>query len=153
MEMSKKKTLVWFRRDLSIEDNPALASAAHEGSVLPLFIWCPEEEGQFYPGKTSRWWLKQSLSHLAQSLKALGAELILIKTHCTISAILDCIHATGATKLVFSHLYDPVSLVRDHTVKEKLVDLGIIVKSYNGDLLYEPWEIYGEKGQPYIYEL
>ncbi|ESQ44711.1 hypothetical protein EUTSA_v10003169mg [Eutrema salsugineum] len=148
MDMSRK-TIVWFRRDLRIEDNPALAIAAHEGSILPVFIWCPEEEGQFLPGRASRWWLKQSLTHLRQSLKALGAELTLIKTHSTVSAILDCLRATGATKLVFNHLYDPVSLVRDHTVKEKLVEIGITVQSYNGDLLYEPWEIYSEKGQPF----
>nr|7X0X_A Chain A, Cryptochrome-2 [Arabidopsis]7X0X_B Chain B, Cryptochrome-2 [Arabidopsis]7X0X_C Chain C, Cryptochrome-2 [Arabidopsis]7X0X_D Chain D, Cryptochrome-2 [Arabidopsis]7X0Y_A Chain A, Cryptochrome-2 [Arabidopsis thaliana]7X0Y_B Chain B, Cryptochrome-2 [Arabidopsis thaliana]7X0Y_C Chain C, Cryptochrome-2 [Arabidopsis thaliana]7X0Y_D Chain D, Cryptochrome-2 [Arabidopsis thaliana] len=144
-----KKTIVWFRRDLRIEDNPALAAAAHEGSVFPVFIWCPEEEGQFYPGRASRWWMKQSLAHLSQSLKALGSDLTLIKTHNTISAILDCIRVTGATKVVFNHLYDPVSLVRDHTVKEKLVERGISVQSYNGDLLYEPWEIYCEKGKPF----
>ncbi|WZZ11635.1 hypothetical protein YC2023_097556 [Brassica napus] len=146
---TNKKTIVWFRRDLRIEDNPALAAAAHEGSVFPVFIWCPEEEGQFYPGRASRWWMKQSLAHLTQSLKALGSELTLIKTHNTVSAILDCVRATGATKVVFNHLYDPVSLVRDHTVKEKLVERGIAVQSYNGDLLYEPWEIYCEKGKPF----
>ena len=43
-------------------------------------------------------------------------------------------------------LPDPVSLVRDHNIKEKLVELGISVQSYNGDLLYEPWEIYDERG-------
>ncbi|NP_001303186.1 cryptochrome-2 [Brassica napus] len=146
---TNKKTIVWFRRDLRIEDNPALAAAAHEGSVFPVFIWCPEEEGQFYPGRASRWWMKQSLAHLTQSLKALGSEPTLIKTHNTVSAILDCVRATGATKVVFNHLYDPVSLVRDHTVKEKLVERGISVQSYNGDLLYEPWEIYCEKGKPF----
>ncbi|XP_010556906.1 PREDICTED: cryptochrome-1 isoform X2 [Tarenaya hassleriana] len=146
---TRNRTIVWFRRDLRIEDNPALAAAAQEGRVFPVFIWCPEEEGQFYPGRASRWWLKQSLSHLGHSLKSLGAELVLIKSHNTISSILDCVRATGATKVVFNHLYDPISLVRDHTVKEKLGEHGISVQSYNGDLLYEPWEIYDERGQPF----
>ncbi|KAJ4890166.1 Rossmann-like alpha/beta/alpha sandwich fold protein [Raphanus sativus] len=69
--------------------------------------------------------MKQSLAHLSQSLKALESHLTLIKTHNTISAILDCVRAT-----------DPVSLVRDHTVKEKLVERGVSVQSYNGDLLF-----------------
>lgn len=99
------KTIVWFRRDLRIEDNPALAVAAREGSVLPVYIWCPKEEGQFYPGRVSRWWLKQSLVHLEQSLKSLGAELVLIKAQTTLEALLECICATGATKVVFNHLY------------------------------------------------
>lgn len=44
---------------------------------------------------------------------------------------------------------DPVSLVRDHNVKEKLVELGISVQSYNGDLLFEPWEVYDENGHAF----
>ncbi|XVE65843.1 hypothetical protein DITRI_Ditri08aG0031600 [Diplodiscus trichospermus] len=147
--MSSSKTIVWFRRDLRIDDNPALAAAAREGSVFPVYIWCPKEEGQFYPGRVSRWWLKQSLAHLEQSLKSLGAKLVLIKTQSTLSALLDCINGTGATRVVFNHLYDPVSLVRDHSIKDKLAEAGISVQSYNGDLLYEPWEIYDEKGQAF----
>lgn len=52
-----------------------------------------------------------------------------------------------ARLLVIAFVYpDPVSLVRDHNVKEKLVELGISVQSYNGDLLFEPWEVYDDKG-------
>lgn len=99
------KTIVWFRRDLRIEDNPALATAAKDGSVFPVYIWCPRDEGQFNPGRVSRWWLKLSLAHLGQSLKSLGAELVLIKTDSTLSALMECINATGATRVVFNHLY------------------------------------------------
>nr|QMU24177.1 cryptochrome-1-like protein [Haloxylon ammodendron] len=146
---SNCKTIVWFRRDLRIEDNPALAAAARDGSVLPVYIWCPKEEGQFYPGRVSRWWLKESLIHLEHSLKSLGAELVLIKAESTLDAMLECISATGATKVVFNRLYDPVSLVRDHNIKQKLGELNIAVHSYNGDLLYEPWEVYDEKGHAF----
>ena len=32
-------TIVWFRQDLRLEDNPALAAAAERGApVIPLFI-------------------------------------------------------------------------------------------------------------------
>ncbi|CAI9118190.1 OLC1v1019724C1 [Oldenlandia corymbosa var. corymbosa] len=145
----KNKTIVWFRRDLRIEDNPALAAAARDGSVLPVFIWCPKEEGQFYPGRVSRWWMKHSLINLAQSLKSLGAELVLIKAQSTLSALLECIAAVGATKLVYNHLYDPVSLVRDHNIKQKLGELGICVQSFNGELLHEPWDVYDNDGQAF----
>ncbi|KAJ8765198.1 hypothetical protein K2173_011458 [Erythroxylum novogranatense] len=147
--MGSNKTVVWFRRDLRIEDNPALTAAARNGSVFAVYIWCPKEEGQFYPGRVSRWWLKQSLVHLGHSLKSLGVELVLMKSQSTLAALLDCINSIGATRVVFNHLYDPVSLVRDHSIKEKLVELGISVESYNGDLLYEPWEIYDEKGHTF----
>ncbi|KAL4027790.1 hypothetical protein IC575_010980 [Cucumis melo] len=147
--MGCNKTIVWFRRDLRIEDNPALAAAARNGFVYPVYIWCPKEEGQFYPGRVSRWWLKQSLAHLKQSLKSLGADLVLMKTQSTIFSLLECINATGATKVAFNCLYDPISLVRDHNIKEKLVELEISVQSYNADLLYEPWDVYDENGNAF----
>jgi len=103
--MGMNKTIVWFRRDLRIEDNPALAAAAREGSVFPVYIWCPKDEGQFYPGRVSRWWLKHSLAQLDNSLKSLGAELVLIKTDSTLEALLECANAIQATKVVFNHLY------------------------------------------------
>ncbi|KAK3041352.1 hypothetical protein RJ639_002333 [Escallonia herrerae] len=146
---NNNKIIVWFRRDLRIEDNPALAAAASDGSVLPVFIWCPKEEGQFYPGRVSRWWLKQSLIHLEQSLRSLGADLVLIKAESALAALLECIKAVGATKIVYNHLYDPVSLVRDHNIKQRLSELEIPVQSYNGELLYEPWEVYDDTGHAF----
>ncbi|KAG6420954.1 hypothetical protein SASPL_117500 [Salvia splendens] len=148
--MEKKcKSIVWFRRDLRIEDNPALAAVARDGTVLPVFIWCPKEEGPYHPGRVSRWWLKHSLIHLQQSLRSLGAELLVIKADTTLSALLDCINAVGATKVVYNHLYDPISLVRDHNIKQKLVELGIEVQSFNGELLFEPWEVYDDNEQAF----
>ena len=44
-------TLVWFRRDLRLDDNPAVAAAAARGPVVPLFIWAPEEEDPWEPGR------------------------------------------------------------------------------------------------------
>lgn len=113
---ANSKTIVWFRRDLRIEDNPALAAAARDGSVFPVYIWCPKEEGQFYPGRVSRWWLKQSLAHLEKSLKSLGAALVLIKAESTLSALLDCIDAIGATKVMYNHLYGMLSSFLEFTI-------------------------------------
>jgi cryptochrome 1 len=105
--MSKKKecTIVWFRRDLRLEDNPALSAAVRIGPILPVFIWSPEEEGQFQPGRVSRWWLKQSLIQLDASLSALGASLIMRRSNDSLSALLQLIEVTGADKVYYNHLY------------------------------------------------
>ena len=34
-------TVVWFRRDLRLRDNPALTAALADGDVLPLFVVDP----------------------------------------------------------------------------------------------------------------
>ncbi|GAB4853631.1 Cryptochrome-1 [Ancistrocladus abbreviatus] len=44
---------------------------------------------------------------------------------------------------------DPLSLVRDHRAKEVLTAQGIAVRSFNADLLYEPWVVHDECGQPF----
>ena len=44
-------TLLWFRQDLRLTDNQALlAAVGHGGPVIPVFIWAPEEEGEWPPG-------------------------------------------------------------------------------------------------------
>ncbi|XP_047321241.1 cryptochrome-1-like [Impatiens glandulifera] len=139
-------SVVWFRRDLRVEDNPALAAGVRAGSVIAVFIWAPEEEGPYNPGRVSRWWLKHSLSLLDSSLRNLGTSLITKRSTDSLSSLIDIIKSTGATQLLFNHLYDPLSLVKDHRVKEVLTGQGIVVRSYNADLLYEPWEVNDKDG-------
>jgi hypothetical protein len=98
-------TILWFRRDLRLEDNPALIAAARAGSVVPVYIWAPEEDGQFRPGRVSRWWLKQSLRQLEASLKTLGSPLVIRKSHDSLSVLLEIVQATGATQVFYNHLY------------------------------------------------
>lgn len=45
-------------------------------SQLPVYIWAPEEEGQFQPGRCSRWWLAGSLASLDADLRARGSRLL-----------------------------------------------------------------------------
>ncbi|XP_044478457.1 cryptochrome-1-like isoform X2 [Mangifera indica] len=142
-------SIVWFRRDLRVEDNPALAAGVRAGAVVAVFIWAPEEEGPFFPGRVSRWWLKHSLAHLDSSLRSLGTCLITKRSTDSVSSLLEVVKATGATQLFFNHLYDPLSLVRDHRAKELLTAQGIAVRSFNADLLYEPWEVNDAQGHPF----
>lgn len=98
-------SIVWFRRDLRVEDNPALSAGVRSGAVVAVFIWAPEEEGHYYPGRVSRWWLSHSLAHLDSSLNSLGTSLLTKRSSDTASALLDVIHSTGASSLFFNHLY------------------------------------------------
>ncbi|KAF0890329.1 hypothetical protein E2562_002737 [Oryza meyeriana var. granulata] len=145
------RTVVWFRRDLRVEDNPALAAAARtDGEVVPEYVWAPEEDGPYYPGRVSRWWLSQSLKHLDTSLRRLGdSKLVTRRSADAVDALIKLVRNNGATQLFFNHLYDPISLVRDHRLKEMMAAEGIIVRSFNADLLYEPWEVVDDEGQSF----
>ena len=71
-------SIVWFRNDLRLADNPALIAGLGSGrAVVPVYVLDEETEGVRPPGAASRWWLHHSLQALDASLRALGSRLIL----------------------------------------------------------------------------
>jgi deoxyribodipyrimidine photo-lyase len=141
--------IVWFRQDMRLSDNPALLAAVRRsGPLIPVFIWAPEEEGTWPSGSASRWWLHQSLKQLDASLRLLGSRLIL-RRGPTLDTIRELLKATGAGAVFWNRRYEPAATERDAKVKESLQKDGWIADSFNGSLLYEPWTIRTQQGQPY----
>lgn len=141
--------VVWFRRDLRVVDNPALLAAVRRGGpVICLFVWAPEEEGDWAPGAASRWWLHQSLDRLDASLRRLGSRLIL-RRGPTREAIEEVVAATQCDAVCWNRVYEPETLRRDAMVKRYLRENGTDAESFNGSLLLEPWEVVTGQGRPY----
>ncbi|HEX5649372.1 MAG TPA: deoxyribodipyrimidine photo-lyase, partial [Steroidobacteraceae bacterium] len=70
--------LVWFRRDLRLADNPALAAAVrHAERIVAVYVHAPEEEGAWRAGAATRWWLHHSLARLDEALQRRGIPLTL----------------------------------------------------------------------------
>jgi len=69
-------TLVWFKRDLRLEDHEPLALAARQGAVLPVYIIEPDYWQQ--PDTSLRQWQfnQDAVYLLYQQLKALGQPLL-----------------------------------------------------------------------------
>ncbi|MDX1497786.1 MAG: deoxyribodipyrimidine photo-lyase, partial [Salinisphaeraceae bacterium] len=109
-------TLVWFRRDLRIADNPALLSAAESGPVLPVFIYAPHEEAPWEPGAASRWWLHHSLVELQSNLKKIGLPLVILKGD-SLECLQQLIKATEAKAVLWNRLYEPAIIERDSSIK------------------------------------
>ncbi|MDO9125684.1 MAG: deoxyribodipyrimidine photo-lyase, partial [Parvibaculum sp.] len=113
--MSASPVILWFRRDLRLDANPALAAAVARGPVIPLFILDPAD----MPGAASRWWLHGSLHALGESLARLGAPLILRRG--SPSEILPALAAeTGARAIFWNRLYEPPLIARDKALKSAL---------------------------------
>ena len=66
--MSEEITLVWFRQDLRVTDNPALREASSRGKILPIYILDDDNAGEERMGAASRVWLHFSLKDLTRSL-------------------------------------------------------------------------------------
>lgn len=143
-------TIVWFRHDLRIADHPALVSAVARGrGVIPVFIWSPDDEGRWPEGAASRWWLHFSLKALDQQLRSLGSRLI-VRQGRVLRVLQDLIAETGASAVSWNRRYELEAIQRDTTIKSALKQQGILTESYNGSLLYEPWEISTRTGRPYL---
>ncbi len=141
--------IVWFRRDLRLQDHPALAWAQTQNRPLvALYIYNPEDETPWQPGAASRWWLHYSLKSLSESLHALGSRLI-FRRGPSLEALLTLIHETKASSVVWSRLYEPTTIHRDEIIKLNLRQQGIEALSFNSSLLHEPWELKTQSETPY----
>jgi deoxyribodipyrimidine photo-lyase len=144
-----KPTIVWFRQDLRLEDQPALHAAILKGDpIIPLFIWAPAEEGEWAPGGASRWWLNGSLSSLQKELYDLGSTLIL-RQDSSLEAILSIIKQSGADAVFWNRRYEPHLIERDLWIEHELRRRCIDVQIYNGLLLFNPWKILNKQNKPY----
>lgn len=139
----------WIRRDLRLADNPALAAALLHSPVIPLYIHAPDEEGEAAPGAASRWWLHHSLAALDGQLRALGSRLIVRHAASAQAALKAVAAATGAEAVFWNRQYAPAQIARDQSVKAALRGLGLRAESFNGSLLFEPWEVLTREGRPY----
>ena len=143
-------TIVWYRSDLRITDNPALSYAAKNAhTIIPVYIYSPDDEAPWAPGGASRVWLHHSLNSLDTSLQAKGSRLIIRRGAA--GPVLDqLIKETGADTVVWNRRYEPHIIDRDAEIKASLKAAGLEAKSFNSTLLFQPWEIKNKSGNPFL---
>lgn len=147
--MGQSTAVVWFRRDLRIEDNPALNHAVREGlAIVPLYIWSPEDYGDWAPGGASKWWLHYALESLREALDEIGLKLI-IRRGSAEEVLPEVAKEAEASAVFWNRLYDPAIIERDSRIKQQLKDSGLTAESFNGALLNEPHAISNKSGKPF----
>ncbi|MGJ8676646.1 MAG: cryptochrome/photolyase family protein [Akkermansiaceae bacterium] len=147
--MSNTPSIVWFRRDLRLNDNPAWNAAIQSGSpIIPLYIHCPEEEGKWPRGGASNWFLHHALTDLDQQLQAHGSRLI-IKKGKSLAVLQKIITETEANSAFWNRCYEPAAVERDKKVKQTLISDGVHTESFNGSLLLDPLVIKNKSGKPF----
>lgn len=142
-------TIVWFRRDMRLADNPALRYATVRGPVVPVFIHAPREESERPPGRASQWWLHHSLQALSASLLRHGVPLVIRRADDSLGVLRQLLQETGADSVVWNRLYEPMHIDRDHNIMRQLREMGADVRSFNAALLCEPWTVKKKDGGSY----
>lgn len=142
-------TLLWFRQDLRLQDNPALhAALARGGPIVPVYILDDAGEGRWPAGGATRWWLHQTLGSLDAALRTRGSRLVLARGESG-RVLADLARATGAGAVYWNRRYEPAVIARDSAIKADLGAIGLEVKSFNGSLLNEPHTIANKSGRPF----
>ena len=109
--------IVWFKRDLRIEDHAALVEALKWGTVLPLYIL--EQELWSQPDMSHRHYqfLQDAIAELDRSLTALGQKLV-IKVGRAVD-VLEKLHQRHNVKALYAHqeTWNHWTYVRDREVR------------------------------------
>lgn len=148
------RTLVWFRADLRVDDNPALAAASAESDqgVVGLFIACPRVWQSYN-------WSKRKTSFLLSSLQQLSAKLERLNIPLLFRVATDYDHAAaiveqvclahGVERVHFNAECELNEVARDEDVSEILGKSSILVRSHLDQLLCEPGTVRSKSGTPY----
>ena len=136
-------TILWFRRDLRLQDHTALTAAiARGGPVIAVFICDAQVESL---GAAPKWRLGLGIEALQSALEAKGNRLIL-RRGSAFEELKALVAETGAQTVYWQRAYDPTSQERDAAVKAALLELGVEAQSFKGHLLFEPWTVQTKVG-------
>lgn len=140
-----KKSLVWFRQDLRLNDNPALHAAAQAcDQILAVYIF-DETKTVLKMGNRSLWWLEQSLKSLNHSL---DNKLNIFK-QSTVEQILKLIEEHQISEVFWNDCYQPWQRKLEEDLTLELAKKNIKTTCFNGSLLWEINETLKSDNTPY----
>ena len=144
-----RPTIVWLRDDLRVADNPALTAAAERGAAVVVLYLLDERSPGIRPlGAASRWWLHHSLEALSASVDALGATFVL-RQGAAATELPRLVTQLGAGAVFWNRRYGGPQREVDASLKTSLREAGLMVQSFQANLLHEPWTVTTGSGTPF----
>ena len=145
MSVSKKHiNIVWFRRDLRLDDNEAVAQACSDLASETVFVFCVDP--WFFAQPEIGWsrvrFLFESLIALDKKLKILGSRLIILegKTDISLPVFMSSLQTQGyTTSLYFNHdVQVKYGIERDKSIVSWCRDHAVpVTQGLNNFLLFE----------------
>ena len=146
-----ERALVWFRRDLRLDDNAALSRALEEAkSVYCVFVF-DTEILDVLPGKTDRRveFIWRSLQALKAELVASGGELHVL--HGRAREAIPALAVRLDIQAVYAnHDYEPAAVARDDDVGGRLAAQRCAWHTFKDQVIFEKSEILNAQGRPYV---
>ena len=134
-------SVMWLRRDLRLEDNPALMEACADGPVLPLFVLDPALWGPSGPVRRA---------YLGRSLRALADEVPLaVVRGDPVRRVVLAAKEVGAERVHVAEDFGPYGRVRDDAVGQALAASGIELVRTGSPYAVPPGRVTTGAGEPY----
>jgi deoxyribodipyrimidine photo-lyase len=136
----------WHRGDLRAADNRALAAAADDGPVLPMFVF--DSDVLQYASAPRTKFLLEALDSLRKFYREHGGDLFVVAGDP--AEELPALAAEhGAEAVFWNHDYTGLAQERDERVREALDDADIVHEEFHDALHHEPGTITTNDGDPY----
>lgn len=146
-------SIVWFRRDLRLSDNPALHLACQQKQpVLAIYIHCESWVDKHDLAPVQLDFIREHLHILRVDLsnKNISLQVFKVKNAAEIpSLILSLMQKWSATRLYFNAEYPIDELHRDQAVNLLLQSHGFSIKRCHDRVLAAPGQILNGQGEPY----
>ena len=147
------ETLVWFRSDLRIEDNPALRSAFETSKKIhAIFIFSNKQLIKHNEANIKIDFIIKNLFLLEKKLKKLNVPLTIIESDGfdnDVYLIKKFIDKKNINKVFWNKQFGEDETNRDIQVKNYLESKNINVNSFNDQVVYEPGFLKTGQGLPY----
>ncbi|TRW14762.1 cryptochrome/photolyase family protein [Glacieibacterium frigidum] len=135
--------IIWFRQDLRLADQAAVAAAARAGPVIAVYVLDDETPGNWRIGGAQRWWLHHSLAALAASLEAQGVPLVLRRGRAG-TVIPELVRTSGAGAVHALWHYEPWARVQQAEVAAECE-----LQLHDGNYLLPPGTVRTGSGGPF----
>ncbi|WP_239985897.1 MULTISPECIES: cryptochrome/photolyase family protein [Arenibacter] len=141
--------IFWFRRDLRIEDNTALAKALENNiPVLPIFIFDSHILNELSKNDARVGFIHQSILKIKDSIKAHGSDILCLSGDPK-AVWQELISKFNVTKVYTNKDYEPYAIARDKEIAELLSKKGIPFYGFKDQVLFEENEILKSNQEPY----
>ncbi len=141
--------IFWFRRDLRLTDNTALAACAKRfNRVIPVYLLSDWKGSHGWTGPHRQEFLCASLASLSANLEAIGGRLV-IRQGQTVKELDRLVRETKASAVYWNRDPDPYGRGVERDVKEWARSHGVETAEFTDVCVFERDEVLNGSGDPF----